>query len=116
MNKGWLSRKMLPETQERMLQLLDEREARTIIQVAEASGLTRHSVYHTLMRMLAVGLVSREIRFRSSAPCEYLYRKIPAEIEGVPLNDREEGWDLTELARCFDWFTFRKRGTMQAAG
>lgn len=112
---SWLEQPLRPDTVTEMLKGLDEDEARTPGQVAAIVGGARRTAYVKLARMHVAGLVSREpiIDVHGGGGREYTYRKLPAGVEGAPLYDRQPGWDIIALARCFNLYTFRKSAIIQ---
>lgn len=108
-------RQMLPATRDKMLKALDEYEARSVAQVAAITGDSTRTTYVKLHLMHENGWVWREPLELEHGGREWLYLKIPEEVDGAPLYDRQPGWDLLALARCFGLHTYRKRATMQSA-
>lgn len=110
MKAKWLQREMTAATRNKMLAALDECESRSPGQVAAITGDAERSAYAKLVRLVDAGLVTREAWPQPDVGgIIYRYRKLPPEIEGIPLYDAQPGWNILELARCFNWYTFRKR-------
>ena len=112
---NWAGRRLGEQTIARLLAHLDEYEPRSAGQVAGRSGETERGVYKKLVLLYAAGRVSRSPNNVPGGGREWLYRKLPDDVEGVPLYDAQPGMNCLELARCFGLYTYRRRDTMCTA-
>jgi hypothetical protein len=107
---GWLSQPLRPDTIATIEGALDEYVPHSVEMVAIRTERANRTTYVKLARMYEANLISREPLFlENGGGREYLYRKLPKDVAGVPLYDRQPGWDTLALARCLDLYTYRKK-------
>lgn len=85
-----------------LYEALDDVESRSLKDVAGRIGSTEQAVYIRLHRLYVMNEVARDVYQydpQQGRPIFY-YRRLPENVKGVPLYDRQKGWDTLALSTC----------------